>query len=331
MKEKFRDKNFTAEQLVILTQCNGYIDRTRRAGYMVTLRQVYYFTISKDILPTSWIDEDYNLKQGLSPDTKNTLKNYKRLGELLNDARYAGLVDWDAMEDRTRNLESVSHWSNPESIMESCADSYRNDKWENQPKRVEVWVEKDALVGVLEKVCRELDVPWFSCRGYTSSSELYSAGKRMRKYKQWGQEPVIIYLGDHDPSGVDMTRDIHERVRLLGRTDIEMRRIALTMDQIEELSPPPNPAKLTDSRAKKYIDAYGDDSWELDALPIEYIDRIISETVMEYRDEDAWAEAVQDERKDRRLMRLASRRWADVVQFLDDTSDKNVEEEDDEE
>lgn len=317
MKERYREIKFNEEKASILAKCNRYIDDTMRAGYKVTLRQIYYHCISKDHLPASWIDEDYNRKHGLSANTKNTIKNYKRLGELLNDGKYAGLVDWAAVEDRTRNIESVSHWRTPADIIQSCADCFRIDKWLRQPRRPEVWVEKDALVGVLEKVCRELDVPWYSCRGYASSPELYEAGKRMARYQNAGQEPVIIYLGDHDPSGIDMTRDIEERVNVLGRTTVEVVRIALTRAQVDEVDAPPNPAKLTDSRITKYVQDHGEDSWELDALPIEYLDRIIRETVVSYRDEELWEAAVEEEEKHRRHLDITTENWEEVAHFIE--------------
>ena len=110
--------------------------------------------------------------------------------------------------DRTRELRTLSHWDDPSSIVEACSKQFNLDLWDKQPFRPEVWIEKDALVGVFERVCRELDVPLFSCRGYTSQSEMWVAGQRMLQYKRNKQTPVIFHFGDHDPSGKDMSRDI---------------------------------------------------------------------------------------------------------------------------
>lgn len=319
MKEKFnRGKpfNVTPEKALLIEKCNRFINQTKRAGYTLTLRQVYYWCIANDHIPDTWIDPKYNAEKGLPADTKNTIKNYKRLGDLIDDARYAGLIDWEAIEDRTRGLERVTHWESPAAIIGACASQYRIDKWANQPRYVEVWAEKDAVIGILEKVCRELDVPWFSCRGYTSSPEIYQAAKRLAA-RTPAQEPVVIYLGDHDPSGLDMTRDIESRINLLGRFTCEVNRIALTREQIEELQPPPNPAKTTDGRSPKYIAEHGDDSWELDALSIEYMDRIIRETVLEYRDETLWGEAVEEENEQRALMEKCSEQWEAIVNLLE--------------
>lgn len=297
MKEQFRNFNFRPDTLAMIDKANAIIKELRDAGYTLTLRQLYYQLVSRDIIA-------------------NKQTEYKRLGSILNDARLAGLTDWSAIEDRTRNLESVAHWDSPSEIMAAVAKQYRNDKWLNQPYRVEVWVEKDALVGVLEKACRELDVAWFSCRGYTSQSELYTAGKRLAGYKRSGQTPLIVHLGDHDPSGIDMTRDITDRVSELGRVQIEVRRIALNMDQIEEYSPPPNPAKATDARYEGYRSIHGEESWELDALSPQVIDALITETVLKYRDEDIWNEDQEDEERQRALLEEASDKWERVAKFL---------------
>ena len=164
------------------------------------------------------------------------------------DGRLAGLIDWNRIVDRTRNLEGNSHWGNPGEIMRSAAHSFRLDKWANQPYRVECWIEKDALRGVIAGVCNELDIPHFSCRGYTSISEMWVAARRLQHWIARGQTPVILHLGDHDPSGVDMTRDIFDRLQTF-MGGAEVKRLALNWDQVEMYNPPPNPAKLTDSRA----------------------------------------------------------------------------------
>lgn len=318
MKERFKTITFNAEKMRLVDESNKIIVAYKRQGYLLTLRQLYYQMIARDLFPDTWIDEEYNVKNGLAPDTKNTIKNYKRLGDLLNDARLGGLVDWDAIEDRTRNLESVSHWTSPASIIEAVARQYRIDKWKGQPRRIEVWVEKDALLGVLEKACTALDVAWFSCRGYTSQSELYVAGKRLAEYAEEGQEPLIVHLGDHDPSGIDMSRDIEDRVSMLARTPIEVKRIALNMDQVRQYDPPPNPAKATDARYAGYRAIHGEESWELDALDLAVLDSLITETVKSYRDEEKWEAAVEQEEHERDLLGKASDNWDEVAEILEE-------------
>jgi len=216
----YAEKRFRGDSLAIIEKANEIIDDYMGQGYDLTLRQLYYQFVARDLIP-------------------NTERSYKRLGSIINDGRMAGMIDWKSITDRTRNVRKNSHWSNPKEIIESCAWSYRNDLWANQDYRPEVWIEKDALVGVIEKVCRELDVPFFSCRGYTSQSEMWAASQRLRRYQfDHNQQPVILHLGDHDPSGIDMTRDIIDRIDTF-KAGLTLDRLALNMDQVEEFSPPP--------------------------------------------------------------------------------------------
>lgn len=319
MKECFIAKEFTGERLEVVTNANRIIAQLRRDGYMVTLRQVYYQLVAHDLFPDSrkwrwtgakWVRDENG--------TKNAEPNYKWLGEVLNDSRLAGLTDWEAIEDRTRNLDSVTVWQSPASIIRAVADQFRIDKWENQPHYVEVWVEKDALLGVIEKPCRTLFVPWFSCRGYTSQSELYVAAKRLADMKDAGREPVVIHLGDHDPSGIDMSRDIADRLAMLARTDIEVRRIALNMDQVRQYNPPPNPAKTTDCRFEKYAAIHGDESWELDALAPQVIDDLITNEVVDHlRDPYEWEKAEVEEDEHRENLALISDHWEEVAKYIE--------------
>jgi hypothetical protein len=171
-----------------------------------------------------------------------------------------------------------------------------------------VWIEKDALVGVIENVCTRMDVPFFSCRGYTSQSEMWVAAQRLCEWVDMGQQPVILHFGDHDPSGHDMSRDITDRLELFG-VKPEFKRIALNYDQIEQYNPPPNPAKITDSRAKSYIKTYGRNSWELDALEPQVIVDLIEEEISQYIEEETWKLAVDDLKKHRAILAKVAKNW----------------------
>lgn len=228
---------------------------------------------------------------------------------------FAGYIDWDAIEDRTRNLRALSHWTSPAEIIEAAARSFRIDLWERQPCRVEVWIEKDALAGVIEGICTRLDVPFFSCRGYTSQSEMHSAAMRLQSYRDDGQEPIILHFGDHDPSGIDMTRDIEDRMELfIG--GVEVRRLALNMNQVQIHNPPPNPAKITDSRAEGYIARFGRQSWELDALDPRTLAALIESEILAIRDQTLWDDAEEEQEEAREDLTATSERWDEVVDFL---------------
>lgn len=308
-------KNFRSDTLAIIERANQVIVEYQRQGFKLTLRQLYYVFISRDLFPASWIDADYNAKHGLPPNTKNTVKSYKHLGDIINDGRLAGLIDWLAIEDRTRNLQSHSSWVSPHSIVRACADQYTLDLWAEQPYHVECFIEKEALIGVIEGVCTEFQVPFFACKGYVSQSEMWEAAQRLKRHEKVGKDTVVIHLGDHDPSGLDMTDDITRRLAMFGST-VTVERIALTWDQIQQYAPPPNPAKTTDARYAKYQGQYGNDSWELDSLEPQVMIDLIREAVQTRIIQDLWDEAVERQDTGRVQLNTISRKWDDVVDFL---------------
>ncbi len=299
MKRKFVDKTFRRSSLEIIEQANKIINEYQLQGFTLTLRQLYYQFVSRDML-------------------ENKQQEYKRLGQIVSDARLAGLIDWNAIEDRTRFLRRSSSWSTPSSIIDSAAYSYREDLWADQPAYMEVWIEKDALIGVIEPICNRLRIPFFACRGYASQSELYEAGRRLAGRAGDDKRVVVIHLGDHDPSGIDMTRDITDRVLMFaGGHDVDVRRVALNFDQIERYSPPPNPAKDTDSRHAAYVEQYGESSWELDALDPSVISDLIREQVDAERDHDAWDEALRQEEKGRTHLLAFAQRYDELSAYID--------------
>jgi hypothetical protein len=272
----YEPKTFKSYHEGIIQIANEIIAEYAQAGFALTLRQLFYQFVARDYLP-------------------NQQKYYKLLGGVINDARLAGRIDWNAIEDRTRNLRSNPHWESPAQIVQAAAEQYEIDKWANQDKRIECWIEKDALVGVIEDVCRRWDVPFFSCRGYVSQSEQWRAAMRYEQYASDGQDMILLHLGDHDPSGIDMTRDIEHRMQSVFGVHCFVERLALNMDQIKHYSPPPNPAKVTDSRAPEYIARYGRDSWELDALDPRTIESLIEDAISAHVDLDRWQESVDIE------------------------------------
>lgn len=289
-KVAYIEKNFKQSSIDIIRQANDIIEEYRAEGFNLTLRQLYYQFVSRDLI-------------------RNKQTEYKRLGSIISDARLAGLVDWAAIEDRTRELKSLTHWDNPGQIVSAAARSFRLDHWEGQEVRPEVWIEKEALVGVISGICKELDVAYFACKGYVSQSEMWKASRRFSDRGYGGQTTVIIHLGDHDPSGVDMTRDITGRQDLFRAQDCEVERIALNMEQIEKYDPPPNPTKITDSRAGEYIAAYGSNSWELDALEPKALSSLIENKVVNYRDIDVLEIVLEREREYKAILGRVEDNW----------------------
>lgn len=296
MREAYEDWNPTAASLDLVRIANDICAEMRAQGYNLTLRQLYYQFVARGYIP-------------------NTDRSYKNLGNVVNKGRLAGLIDWNYLEDRTRNIEGGGGFETPGELVKLYGPAYSMDHWVDQDYRVEVWVEKEALVSVAARAANLLDVSYFACRGYVSQSELHAAAMRHLEYQDGGQPVVVVHLGDHDPSGIDMTRDIQDRLQLFG-TSTEVRRIALNMDQIEQYSPPPNPAKVTDSRAGGYIRKHGQSSWELDALQPRVINDLITAEVENWMDRDLWdAVQVEQEQGQAELRKLGDN-WDAVAEFI---------------
>lgn len=298
-KIQYREINFRGKSLELISLVNEVINEYKGQGYELTLRQAYYQLVARGYIP-------------------NNERSYKNIGNLINDGRLAGLIDWHAITDRTRNLRSNSHWDEPSEVIESAKYSYLLDKWEGQPNYVEVWVEKDALVDIVGQACYPIDTPYFSCRGYTSQSEMWSAAQRFIRQNRYRENCFIIHLGDHDPSGIDMTRDIQERLWLFG-ADVEVKRVALTMKQINTYNPPPNPAKITDSRCSKYMEQFGDESWELDALEPQMLNELITNEVTALRDDEIYQQVCNREAEEKEELQMLCDHYGSAVEFLKDS------------
>jgi len=289
MKFKYRTINLNPERTARLKRINEIIEEYQGAGYVLTLRQLYYQLVSRDIIP-------------------NRQNEYKKLGSLLTEARMGGIVDWNAIEDRLRSAESPSSWDNPGAILDSAIESYARPRMEGQEYYIEVWVEKDALSGVLSRVTEKYHIPICVNRGYSSASAMHEAFKRFNRAHRDKQKIRIIYLGDFDPSGVDMIRDVEDRIMEFfngfystrtNRVDFEVVPIALTQDQIRQYEPPPNPAKQTDPRFEKFADEFGTTSWEVDALPPEVLNQILTDGILKLIDVDMYDDMVAAEIADK--------------------------------
>jgi hypothetical protein len=279
MKQQYKELNLRSDTLQMIALINQIINNYLAQGFKLSVRQLYYQLVARDLIP-------------------NTEQSYKRIASIINDGRLAGLIDWDAIEDRNRDIEMLHRWSSGSSIVRAAANSFHMDRWFEQDYRLFVIVEKAALAGVLEGVCREWDIPLLAARGYPSVSIIRELvlDHIEPAIAECGY-PVILHLGDHDPSGIDMTRDLDERIAMFlgenGKSEFQLKRIALNMVQIDEYGPPPNPAKTTDARFKEYRRKFGDESWELDALePAQLVD-LVEGQARSHIDFDTWDERTQ--------------------------------------
>lgn len=281
-----------------IDKANAVIAEYRTHGLTLTLRQLYYQFVAR-----GWLG--------------NTKEKYKALGATISKAREQGLIDWRDIEDRGRGATRVWGDEHAADVLRGIEYNLIIDPWADQDFYVEVWIEKDALIGTVEQACDDFRVTRMACKGYLSASAAYNAGQRFDSARARGKDCVLIHLGDHDPSGIDMTRDNQDRAELFSRGDVTIRRIALNMDQIDQYGPPPNPAKLGDSRAEDYVQQHGYESWELDALDPQVLDRLVRDEIERYvTSRSDWDEAFDTE-KDRRMdLRKLSENWTEVEAFL---------------
>lgn len=295
-KEKYSSPKFQRKTLELIGKLNEVIEYFKSIDvYPLTLRQLYYQAVSRGYIP-------------------NNDAEYKKITTAICDARMAGLIDWNAIEDRTRYTRSLNHWNDPSEIVYSAAKQYANDKRFTQPIYVEAWIEKDALIGILEPIANKYDVPCFSCRGYVSISTLKDAADRF-KAQAHREGRIIIYAGDHDPSGIDIPRAIGESLRTFG-ADVQIKRIGLTMEQVKKYNPPRNPAKLTDKRAAGYVKQYGSSSWELDALDPQVLTQLFSSEIEALTNSDLFHEAEQHEAAEKSMLYSVYQNWHRVVANL---------------
>ena len=273
MKHKYEETTFRKSSLDRISQINEIIMDYQTQGYDLSLRQLYYQLVAGGHI-------------------ENSEKSYKAIGNLVNDGRMAGLIDWDAIKDRTRQVHNKNGiYHGPyvvdiaNAVRQEIDSCFYSSKWAGQGYYVEAWVEKDALSEVVAGAAEEMDIPYFAARGYSSVSALNEAAGRFARENANGKDCVIVYLGDHDPSGLDMTRDIRERMDKFGVV-VDVQRIALNLDQIQAYNPPPNPAKETDKRYADYIKRYGSGSWELDALKPQTLRDLIVNAVSTYFDDE---------------------------------------------
>lgn len=227
MKQCYVEKRFRATTMTIIQQAAVICDEYMAQGLKLTVRQLFYQFVARDLLP-------------------NSQSSYRKIKSTRKDARLVGLIDWDAIEDRSRQcFDPQRHvCETAEDLLDGIEHSLIVNLWTRQPSYCEVWVEKDALSNVLEEACADYQVPFLACKDNLSTSEARAAtadrfmarigGQICRRWGAIQNKPAIIFhLADHDPNGIDMTRDLQDRFGLFTRGMVEVRRIALNMDQVE--------------------------------------------------------------------------------------------------
>ncbi len=281
----------------------------------LTLRQIHYQMVVR-------YKEDY-------PNTKHS---YDHLNYDLVDARLAGLVPWNAIDDPTRPVHEFAGWASVQEHLLYEAASHHLGRWENQKYRPIVLVEKDAALGVISRGCDDLDTPYMSLKGYGSVTSLRNkVAQHCRIAFGLDKVPIVIHLSDHDASGWDMPRSLQEYLDLLVGQRVDVRHIALTLDQIAKgygdgLPLPPDPVKTKDPRFKKYVAhlterELEEGAWEMDALPPEDLHNLIVDEIKSLRDEDKWKEVEAREQEQRAQLKETADRWNDPLPCIGELHD----------
>lgn len=291
MRQRFIRWKPRAKTALIIKYCQSICGEYMDQGFSLTLRQLYYQFVSKALIP-------------------NTEREYRRLGNIVSKARLAGFLDWDAIEDRGRTPNEAAQWDSINELVLAAIQAFRLPRWEGQKTFAELWVEKEALAGVLEPIALEYHVTLMVNKGYSSSSAMYESAQRLLLSARDADNVFIFYIGDLDPSGEDMVRDIQDRLDTFthDRLPLKVMKLALTPAQVRRYSPPPNPTKLTDSRAEAYIREHGHECWEVDALEPKVLHQIISDAL----------ENVIDKKKMKRVIRRENKDKKRIVSVLED-------------
>ena len=214
MKERYVDgPRFHRATQKMIEECNFVLDKYAKCSIGLTVRQLYYRLVANHVF-------------------RNTKRDYDNFARTLTNARLAGLVDWDMIEDPTRSVQARPLYDGPKHALKCLADSYSEDLWIDQGTRVVVAVEKETLLGIAGQVCGQYSVPIMHTRGYPSATSMRAFVKQhIMAARQ--QNCVVLLLADHDPIGIDLERDLQERIQLFGGTKtVAVQRVALDAEQV---------------------------------------------------------------------------------------------------
>jgi hypothetical protein len=249
------------------------------------------YAIAQEAQPITGRGIGYKLfVEKLIPDMSK--KSMAIVYRLLKEAREEGIIPWEWIVDETRGLERRASWDDPEHYAESVERGYRRDLWNQQPVRVEVWSEKGTVRGVVAPVLNRYGVGFRPFHGFDSATEVHDIS-----IDQDGRKLIALYIGDYDCSGMCMSEvDLPKRLPNYGATHVELRRLALTIEQCHGLPSFPASDKRKDRRYNWFVTNYGDRCWELDAMDPRVLRNMVEEAIKSLIDWEAWnrMKAVQD-------------------------------------
>lgn len=250
----------------------------------LTLRQIYYQLVSKEYI-------------------ENTQSAYTSLSKLIKWGRMDGYIEWNWIEDRVRVFHDLSGWYDSNNFINTSLKyflkGYKRYLLQTQDKYIEIWIEKDALASIFQRIAEPYTIPVVVCRGFTSISFLHDFKLRLQNYQD--KEPIMLYFGDFDPSGKEMLPAMKTTLQNeMGTRRIDFKRIALTEEQIDVYKLPNNPRALksTDTRAQKHIEKYGPLAVELDALRPDILTDIVTNAIESEIDMDLFHEEKETEEQE---------------------------------
>lgn len=242
-------------------------------SYRPTLRQVFYRLVAALLIP-------------------NTEVTYKGLSRATVLAREQAIIHPLAFDDRVRTSSGGDYgFDSPEGFVEAQVEELRQSPriytrymWQSQEILPIIWLEKDALFTPVSTIAERYRIRTYAARGYSSFTAVFEAAQRIDGY-----QPVkVLQLTDFDPSGEDMVRDLQTRLHRYGAQDFEIEKIALTQEQVQTLGLPPMPAKTSDPRYDRFAASYGEEAVELDALPPDELEGIVTLAIESLIDSTAW-------------------------------------------
>lgn len=254
----------------------------------MTVRQVFYQAVTRGLI-------------------KKSEAEYKQtVVRLLTEMRKSGELPWYWIADNSRWMRKPRTHSSLEVMLEESAKFYRRSLWEDQDAYVEVWLEKDALSGVLYDVTSQWDVPLMVTRGYPSFSFLAGAAEVIEDEAAAGKDVYLYYFGDYDPSGMDISRHVEEELGRLAAAEIAFERVAVNPEQIIGLGLQTRPTKKTDSRAKHF----SGESVEVDAIEPSRLRNMAEECITRHLDEELYRKTLLIEEAERETLRTVAKQYS---------------------
>lgn len=272
------------------------IKRDRRTSAQIqSIRDALYSVLESDH-PMTVRQVFYQMTSlGTVPKTEAAYKGI--VCRLLAEMRLQGQIPFGWISDNTRWMRKPDTYDSLEDALAYNLQTYRRSLWTRMPAYVEIWIEKDALAGVVLSVTAQWDVPLMVTRGYPSLSYTYEAAQVIAKRDK---PAYIYYMGDYDPSGLDIARTLEERLREFAPdAEIHFDRIAVTPDQIEYWNLPSRPTKKQDTRSKRFGNA---DSVELDAIPAHNLRSLVEGAILQHLDTDEFYRLQDIERAERETL-----------------------------